>query len=220
MERRTLTIRIPHRWVAVTLVVLLAGLLVPAIAIAAGGPFVDDDSSIFEADIEWLAVAGITKGCNPPANDRFCAGQPVTRGQMAAFMRRFAQFLGAENGPVWPSATWWSNDNLPNDDFSASRAVTVPPGGGTLLIVGSFDFLNTGPTTKSMNCTLAVDGAWLAESTRVVYADPNQWGVCSITGARAVGPGSHTVTMESHNAWHPDLDPGGGTFHVIVVPRA
>jgi hypothetical protein len=34
-------------------------------------PFTDDDDSIFEADIERLAAAGITKGCNPPTNDRY-----------------------------------------------------------------------------------------------------------------------------------------------------
>ena len=50
--------------------------------------FVDDDSSPFEADIDQLAAAGITKGCNPPANDRFCPGAKVTRGQMAAFLVR------------------------------------------------------------------------------------------------------------------------------------
>ncbi len=50
--------------------------------------FIDDDGSVFEADIEWLAAAGITRGCNPPANDRFCPDAPVTRDQMAAFLVR------------------------------------------------------------------------------------------------------------------------------------
>jgi hypothetical protein len=50
--------------------------------------FVDDDGSEFEADIEWLASTGITRGCNPPDNDRFCPDQPVTRAQMAAFLHR------------------------------------------------------------------------------------------------------------------------------------
>ncbi len=53
-----------------------------------GSVFVDDDGSVFEADIERLAAAGITKGCNPPVNDRFCPNDPVTRGQMAAFLVR------------------------------------------------------------------------------------------------------------------------------------
>ena len=52
------------------------------------GPFLDDDGSVFEADIEWMATEGITRGCNPPTNDRFCPDSFVTRGQMAAFLVR------------------------------------------------------------------------------------------------------------------------------------
>ncbi len=48
-------------------------------------PFDDDDGSIFEDDIEWLALAGVTAGCG----DRlFCLNSDVTRGQMAAFLTR------------------------------------------------------------------------------------------------------------------------------------
>ncbi|MGH8945784.1 MAG: S-layer homology domain-containing protein, partial [Acidimicrobiia bacterium] len=44
--------------------------------------------STFANDIAKLATAGITKGCNPPANDRFCPKDPVTRETMAAFLVR------------------------------------------------------------------------------------------------------------------------------------
>ena len=50
--------------------------------------FVDDDTSVFEADIQALAAAGVTAGCNPPTNDKFCPNATVTRGQMAAFLVR------------------------------------------------------------------------------------------------------------------------------------
>ena len=50
--------------------------------------FTDDDDSVFEADIDRLADSGITFGCNPPANDRFCPKDKVSRGQMAAFLTR------------------------------------------------------------------------------------------------------------------------------------
>ena len=53
-----------------------------------GDRFVDDDETIFERDIDRLAAAGITRGCNPPENDRFCPDRNVTRGEMAAFLRR------------------------------------------------------------------------------------------------------------------------------------
>jgi len=68
----------------------MAAFLVRALDLpaATGIDFVDDDDSIFETDIEKLAMAGITRGCNPPTNDRFCPDDPVTRAQMAAFLHR------------------------------------------------------------------------------------------------------------------------------------
>ena len=53
-----------------------------------GNWFVDDDGSIFEADIDKLRVAGVTVGCNPPNNDNFCPEDPVQRDQMASFLAR------------------------------------------------------------------------------------------------------------------------------------
>jgi hypothetical protein len=53
-----------------------------------GDLYNDDNGTTFETDIDKLGTAGITKGCNPPANDRFCPDDFVTRGQMAAFLRR------------------------------------------------------------------------------------------------------------------------------------
>lgn len=54
-----------------------------------GSRFIDVGAgNTFCADVEWLADSGITRGCNPPANDRFCPDEPVTRGQMAAFLSR------------------------------------------------------------------------------------------------------------------------------------
>lgn len=50
--------------------------------------FVDDDGSTFEDAINKVAEAGITKGCNPPENDKYCPTDFVTRGQMAAFLVR------------------------------------------------------------------------------------------------------------------------------------
>ncbi len=54
----------------------------------AGDWFVDDDGSIFESEIDKLAAAGVTLGCNPPLNDHYCPDGLVTRGQAAAFLAR------------------------------------------------------------------------------------------------------------------------------------
>ncbi len=53
-----------------------------------GGTFTDDTGSVHEANIEAVAAAGITRGCNPPVNDHYCPNLSVTRGQMAAFLDR------------------------------------------------------------------------------------------------------------------------------------
>ena len=53
-----------------------------------GDLFIDDDGSRFENDIDKLGTAGITKGCNPPANTMFCPTDAVDRGAMAAFLHR------------------------------------------------------------------------------------------------------------------------------------
>lgn len=50
--------------------------------------FTDDNSDIHEANIDKIAAAGVTVGCNPPANDHFCPRSKITRGQMAAFLTR------------------------------------------------------------------------------------------------------------------------------------
>ncbi|MEA3511552.1 MAG: S-layer homology domain-containing protein, partial [Actinomycetota bacterium] len=54
----------------------------------AGDLFADDDGSTFEEDIDRLATAGITTGCNPPGNTRYCPDAVLTRAQMATFLRR------------------------------------------------------------------------------------------------------------------------------------
>jgi hypothetical protein len=60
--------------------------------------FSDDDQSVFQTDIDRLATAGVTKGCNPPTNDAYCPEAAVTRGQMATFLRRALGFeLGRSN---------------------------------------------------------------------------------------------------------------------------
>jgi hypothetical protein len=53
-----------------------------------GGTFIDDDGNVHEGGIEAIAAAGVTTGCNPPTNNRYCPSQTVTRGQMAAFIVR------------------------------------------------------------------------------------------------------------------------------------
>lgn len=68
-----------------------ATFMVRALGLDAGGGddlFTDDDSSVHETNIDRLATAGITLGCNPPDNDQFCPNETVTRQQAASFFVR------------------------------------------------------------------------------------------------------------------------------------
>jgi hypothetical protein len=47
--------------------------------------FTDDEASLHEPNINRVAAAGIASGCG---SGRYCPAAVVTRGQMAAFLRR------------------------------------------------------------------------------------------------------------------------------------
>jgi hypothetical protein len=65
----------------------MAAFLVRALDLAAtpNDYFTDDETSIFEDDINRLAAAGITAGCSATT---YCPNATITRGQMAAFLAR------------------------------------------------------------------------------------------------------------------------------------
>lgn len=67
----------------------MASFLVRGFKLAPSGTdmFVDDESSIHEANINALGAAGVTTGCNT-AEKLYCPTNPVTRGQMATFLYR------------------------------------------------------------------------------------------------------------------------------------
>jgi hypothetical protein len=113
----------------------------PDLPVSAAVDFADDNGSVFESDIEWLAATGVTRGCNPPANDRFCPDSVVTRGQMAAFLHRALpdlEFTGPmvdftdDNASVFESDIEWlaatgvtRGCNPPaNSEFCPSSPVT------------------------------------------------------------------------------------------------
>lgn len=64
-----------------------------------GGSFFDDDRMAAESYIEAIAEIGVTRGCNPPENSRFCPEDGVTRGQMASFFVRALNLPPADENP-------------------------------------------------------------------------------------------------------------------------
>ena len=84
--------------------------------------FIDDAESVFQSDINRLAAAGITKGCNPPINDRFCPDAKVTRGVMAAFLVRAFGYSDSGGGGLFADSI---DSTFANDiDKLATAGVT------------------------------------------------------------------------------------------------
>jgi len=97
----------------------MAAFLTRALSLTEGGDtnrFSDDDDSIFEADINRIAAAGITMGCDPPANTHFCPDEAVTRGQMAAFLWRASGRPPALSGNLMVAAGDIALCDLDTDD--------------------------------------------------------------------------------------------------------
>lgn len=120
----------------------MAAFLVRAFGYSAGAGsdrFTDDDNSVFEADIEMLAEAGVTLGCNPPDNTLFCPDNVVTRAEMATFLGR-ALGLTPDTPPPTSSTTIGgststsSDDSTTTTDDDGSSTSTSVPGPETVVV--------------------------------------------------------------------------------------
>ncbi len=88
-----------HRWVPIAVLMVMTALITAPAAVWASHRFSDvPDTDVFHEDIDAIADAGVTVGCNPPENTEFCPDDAVTRKQMAAFLNR----LGALDGDKTP----------------------------------------------------------------------------------------------------------------------
>ncbi len=128
MSDRTFTIRLRARWLRLALVVVVTAAVVAPVTAWASHTFTDvPEANTFHNDIEWLKQSGVTFGCNPPDNTQYCPNDPVTRAQMAAFMRRLAE------NQVVDAATVQGRDTgalaLDFEWVTADVSVLVPPTG-------------------------------------------------------------------------------------------
>jgi hypothetical protein len=101
-----------------------------------GDHFTDDDTSVFALDIDRLATAGITVGCNPPDNTKFCPTRPVRRDEMASFLARAGgldSIVPPERCSIFPGDNIWNRriDDLPVHADSSAFISTI--GAGTTL---------------------------------------------------------------------------------------
>lgn len=170
--------------------------------------FNDDDGHIFEADIQKLAAAGVTLGCNPPANTHFCPNDTVTRAELATFLTR-ALGLDADRPPS-------SCPTLPIDDIWNTRIDHLPVHPRSAAYVASI----------GVSSTLHPDfgsGVWPPDSTSPIgipYLEvgPNEPAVEIVYDAYGSesDPGPFPIPLDAPIEGGPSST---GDRHVIVVDR-
>lgn len=180
-------------------------------------------SDTFHQDIGWLADNGITKGCNPPTNDEFCPDDPVTRGQMAAFMKRFHdRFVdGSASQAIGLGFAWRSQSDTPStgDGFVSDLSMTVDvPESGTLLVhataetyADSVDSFACGISTNGSPGT-AIEGSW-----RTIDLTTDWYDSCSTQTAIQVAPGSRHIALVISGANSDTLVTSGGVTAVLLT---
>ncbi|HEX2153387.1 MAG TPA: S-layer homology domain-containing protein [Acidimicrobiia bacterium] len=224
--------------------IALATLLAVGGVAAAAHQFSDvPDSHTFHEDIAWLAENDITRGCNPPANDEFCPEDNVTRGQMAAFLHRFADSFASVPGPQGPEgpegpagpqgaagqALIASAITPPNPSYSDVQVVDVP----------ALPVSTSGPDTVD-DGTLLFDEVELNEGTYLIqgtvqffgFADSDhssalEYGVARVfLDGVALGttwtsdvPDDNANAAQGFGALMVDIPAGGGTLSVVGAVR-
>ncbi|MFQ5517284.1 MAG: PQQ-dependent sugar dehydrogenase, partial [Acidimicrobiia bacterium] len=130
------------------------------------GPFTDHTVSVHRRAINAIRIAGITSGCNPPANDHYCPGDNVTRAQMAAFLGRT---LGLE--PMIPPPRPEVAVEVFASGLDAPIFVDAPPGDDRVFIVekGGRILIASGGTVIT-EPFLDIQGAVLDSGERGLFA--------------------------------------------------
>lgn len=113
--------------------------------------FLDIAGSEFRGDIIWLAGRNITKGCNPPANDRFCPDNPVTRGQLATFLTK-----GLDIDPSNVDLFFDDDSSVHEANINAAAAAGVIKGYGAGR-VGPNDLVTRGQMAAMLTRALTLD---------------------------------------------------------------
>jgi hypothetical protein len=165
-----------RRTVATMILTATVAVLVAApTAVWAGHQFTDvPNGHTFHNAIDWMKTNNITVGCNPPANTQYCPDDNVTRGQMAAFMKRLAENQVVDAGTlqgadaVALSQTVYST-SVASWDISGVSAfepvLSLSLRGGEWLIMAKAWHFNTGATDGWADCRLVSpngeDNTWV-----------------------------------------------------------
>lgn len=186
----------------------LVVVLVPSAMVLASDRFTDvPASNVFHDDIAWLEQSGVTRGCNPPANDRFCPKDSVTREQMAAFMSRLAQgevveantartALRAEFADDAALLEGEPRSTLLGRGLGLGDRFTDPVANANAVTVSSS---TTGIVEQNRFVTAQFDVTWTQEIGGPTTTD--HWFVCWISPIEVVGPWDPDPLDDAPQRW-------------------
>jgi hypothetical protein len=205
------------------LIGLVLALTIPAGVVLASHQFSDVPTShTFHDDVEALVDAGITSGCG---GGKFCLNDPVTRGQMAAFMNRLGSLSGQPPSVNADRVDGRHASSLIRMADWGTIDTTSVPAGGLGALYGP-EFTITAPsagfvavdmsfTVKNSSCTTecAVAGNIFHQESLAAslpaFASPTTsqvFGSASLHHVFAVQAGVNTFQLELHRS-----DLGNGT---------
>lgn len=241
MDDKSFNIRVPKKWARMGMVALVTALIVAPLTAIAAHTFTDvPDTNTFHEDIAWLKDAGVTLGCNPPANTEFCPKDEVTREQMSAFMRRLAEnkVVDAATAVQADSATTAGNADtvdgfdaadlvsngqlvsdqsfvdLPGDATTQVASLELTPGSYVLMANGMLNSNTIGDSQAS--CTLAADGTSV-ETGAFFLGDPpdDREGFALGLTTTVAGTTSATLSCDTPVGWSGNIY--GPTITAISV---
>lgn len=196
--RERLSDRNRRRLRTVLTIVATAALVAPAAALATHGFSDVSSSKFYHAAVDWMKDNGVTVGCNPPSNTKYCPEGNVTRGEMAVFLER----LDSKDVFVRPSEdkvdggnaaslqnfeasdlgrAGYTEDLTSINDFDDSTPTSIldataqAPVNGILMVWGNVtaerDFDSTANTQSDLVLTIEVDGTQAGIAAEQAFID-------------------------------------------------
>jgi hypothetical protein len=209
--------RLRQAGAALATAILIVG--VPLVTLASD-TFTDvPDTNTFHAQINAIALAGITTGCGPGI---YCPADPVSREQMAGFMHRGFGRVASDTG---------SSITVPNATLVTVAETTITPGipggavpgaNGFLLVNGSVTLYEGNPDNCICSISVRVYVNNVAvPGTQYVFLPDNtvfESGSASIDVAVPVATGVKTVSLRVNEYQGSESLVAYASMTVLYVP--
>ena len=184
------------------------------------GPFTDLADTPHAANINAIAAAGITKGCNPPDNTMFCPERSVSRQETAAFLVRAFELPASTTDRFTDD-----DDSIFEDNINALAAAGITSGCTETTFCGPVKLSRAHMAVfigRILKLTPNVPPERppppypdVGEGRRIIYSNSQQrvWMIDAneqlvdtypVSGRKGIPHiGTYTVYSKSRNAWAP-----------------